>query len=151
MKLKIPPVIVMLILAIMMWLWKLIPITNLHYDFVGKWVITGSFFMASVLVLLMSLYAFKKLKTSVDPLHPERASSLVIIGIYNWSRNPMYLGMLLLLISWGIVLANPINLIFVIAFYLYMNQFQIKPEESMLLAKFGNDYSDYCSNVRRWL
>ena len=151
MKLKIPPVVVMLILAIAMSLLKLIPFTNLQYDLGGKWIIAASVFVVSIVVLVLSLQAFKKLKTSVNPLHPEKASNLVIIGIYKWSRNPMYLGMLLLLLSWGIVLANPFNLIIAVAFYIYMNQFQIKPEETLLQAKFGDPYSNYCSKVRRWL
>ena len=94
---------------------------------------------------------FKESKASLDPRRPEVTSVLVTRGIYHISRNPMYLGMLLLLIGWGVFLREAINFTIVIGFICYMNIFQIIPEEKVLLKNFGNSYYEYCSKTRRWM
>jgi protein-S-isoprenylcysteine O-methyltransferase Ste14 len=63
----------------------------------------------------------------------------------------MYLGLLLLLTAWAIWLSNPVALIFLPVFMLYMTLFQIRPEEKALLDKFGSEYLAYMRSVRRWL
>ncbi len=94
---------------------------------------------------------FRKAETTVNPTTPEAASDLVTSGIYNYTRNPMYVGFLLLLIAWGIWLSNVYALVLPAGFILYMNRFQIGPEEEALQALFGDRYADYKSRVRRWL
>jgi len=88
----------------------------------------------------------------VNPTKPSDASSLVVQGIYRVSRNPMYLGVLLLLIAWGIYLEHLI-VVFVLpaAFVIYMNKFQIEPEEQALQKLFGDDFASYKKKVRRWI
>lgn len=95
--------------------------------------------------------AFRRSRTTVNPLHPERASSLVTCGVYRVTRNPMYVGMLLGLLAWAVGLASPISLAGPVAFIIYINRFQIGPEERVLLAKFGRQFEAYRSSVRRWL
>jgi protein-S-isoprenylcysteine O-methyltransferase Ste14 len=76
---------------------------------------------------------------------------MVVTGIYRISRNPMYLGMLLLLVAWAILLSNLAASLVLPLFVLYMNHFQISPEEVALASRFGADFAAYCKAVRRWL
>ncbi len=149
MKLKIPPVALVIITAGLMWgVNKLISIS---YSFAElQWVSKGLFALC-IIVLLFALAAFKKLKTTVDPMHPEKASKLVTVGIYHLTRNPMYLSMLLLLAGFAVKLGNPICVLPLVIFVWYMNQFQIKPEEEALRKIFGEDFNSYCRKVRRWI
>lgn len=100
---------------------------------------------------LVSVAAFVKARTTVTPLAPEKASSLVTGGLYRFTRNPMYLGMLLILTGIAVLLASPINIAILGVFIAYITTFQIKPEEALLEAKFGEAYRKYMQSVRRWL
>lgn len=147
--LKIPPAILVLIFGVIMWLlarhlpgafeWPLAkPISQLIW-------VSGAFLLAA------GVWCFKTARTTVDPLHPERASAVVQNGIYRFSRNPMYLGFLLVLFAWAIALEHLAPWPLLPVFVVYMNRFQIKPEEEALLASFNADYVAYCQKVRRWL
>ncbi len=94
---------------------------------------------------------FKRTKTTVDPRTPEAASALVVSGVYRVTRNPMYLGLLVNLFAWAYFVSNGLSFLFLPAFVLYMNRFQIRLEERALQSKFGQAYADYRSQVRRWL
>jgi protein-S-isoprenylcysteine O-methyltransferase Ste14 len=72
-------------------------------------------------------------------------------GVFRWSRNPMYLGMLVALAGWAAYLANATAFLLLPAFVAYLNRFQIRPEEQALLARFGPPYSEYMATVRRWI
>ena len=112
----------------------------------------GSIFAAiGIIILFISIGAFIKARTTVNPINPEKASELVTGGLYRISRNPMYLGMLFLLIGWGFMLANPISIIGIIGFVIVMNIIQIKPEERALEILFGDSYLNYKNKVRRWI
>jgi protein-S-isoprenylcysteine O-methyltransferase Ste14 len=95
--------------------------------------------------------AFRSKRTTVNPLNPSASSAVVSGGVYRVSRNPMYLGFLLTLAGWGVYLSNAVAALFLPAFVAYMTQYQIKPEERSLLAKFGSEFAQYMSRVRRWL
>ena len=95
--------------------------------------------------------AFRRARTTVNPLRPERASALVRTGVYRITRNPMYVGMMLGLVSWAVCLASPLSLAGPVAFIAYITRFQIKPEEQALSAKFGTEYAQYKARVRRWI
>jgi len=75
----------------------------------------------------------------------------VTSGIYRYTRNPMYLGLLLILLGWAVFLANIVAFIFLPAFIAYLNRFQIRPEEKAMASLFGQDFANYRSKVRRWL
>jgi len=94
---------------------------------------------------------FRRVGTTVHPRRPERASTLVVSGIYAVSRNPMYVGMLLALAAWAVILARPLAYLCPPAFVAYMNRFQIAPEERAMAARFGEAYEAYRRSVRRWL
>jgi protein-S-isoprenylcysteine O-methyltransferase Ste14 len=82
---------------------------------------------------------------------PEAASSLVVAGIYRVTRNPMYLGFLLILLGWAAWLSNVLALLPLAGFVIYMNVFQIRPEERALEALFGPEFEAYKKQVRRWI
>ena len=100
---------------------------------------------------VVSVIAFFKARTTINPLRPDRTDALVVEGFYRFSRNPMYLGMLLILAGIAVYLGQPLNLVFLILFVVLINWLQILPEERVLEARFGQSYRDYCMRVRRWL
>lgn len=100
---------------------------------------------------LSGVLSFRRAKTTVNPLKPETASSLVSSGIYRFSRNPMYVGFALFPVAWAIYLASPWSMVGVLGFVSYMNRFQIAPEERAMEALFGETFTRYKSKVRRWL
>lgn len=94
---------------------------------------------------------FRQARTTVNPMSPASSSRLVTGGIYTRTRNPMYLGFLLMVVAWGFFLTNLYTLSIAVAFVLYMNRFQILPEEQMLTRLFGDTYVTYCLRVGRWI
>ena len=120
-------------------------------EFKNKFIF-GSFMITSGLTIILSaIILFKKYKTTITPLKPSRATKLIVNGVYKFSRNPMYLGLLLVLIGVSIML-NPIGGIFFIPlFILYLNYFQIIPEENAMIQLFKGEFLKYKRNVRRWI
>ncbi len=103
------------------------------------------------MITFSGVWSFRAASTTVDPLQPEKASTLVTTGIYKLTRNPMYLGMLLVLLGWFVYLGSLLNLILVGLFIWFINRFQIMPEESALQARFAEEYTSYCKATRRWI
>ncbi len=97
------------------------------------------------------LVAFRRARTTVNPMKPGSASSLVHSGVYRVTRNPMYVGLVFLLLGWAAYLWSPWVLFGPLAFAAYINRFQIAPEERALAALFGEEYRAYQARVRRWL
>lgn len=96
-------------------------------------------------------FHFKRANTTIDPTKPNESTALVTSGVYRFTRNPMYLGLLLVLIGWIVFLGNPFATVMLVVFIAYITQFQIRPEEQVMALKFGEVYSNYCRNVRRWI
>ena len=146
----IPPPIQGLIAALAIWLIaKHLPEFNLETPFQKT---------AAILIALIGLsidlicaFLFIKTKTTISPINPSNTSTLVTTGLYKISRNPMYLGLLLLLTGWSLWQGNPISLLVILIFMTSITLTQIKPEESALEEKFGQDYRDYKNQVRRWI
>ncbi|MCK7595599.1 methyltransferase family protein [Pseudomarimonas salicorniae] len=107
--------------------------------------------LSGAAVALSGVLSFRRQRTTVNPLSPDQASSLVCSGIYRFSRNPMYLGFLLLLGAAAAWLSSLHALWLMPAFVLYLNRFQIEPEERALAARFGAEFSAYRQRVRRWI
>ncbi len=150
MELKIPPPLVGLILGLLMW--------NLaqQTSFAAVTFELSETFALIVLFIGLAIDAaaiipFLLAKTTVNPMKPDNASQLVNKGIYKYSRNPMYLGTLVLLIALVIWLGNFINIIFLYFFIWYITTFQIKSEEKVLENLFGEEYLRYKMKVRRWI
>ncbi|MGH1426391.1 MAG: methyltransferase family protein [Arenicella sp.] len=104
----------------------------------------------AVSIAVLAVLAFRKAHTTINPHRPETSSSLVTGGVFSFSRNPMYLGLAVLLLGWSWFLMNAYAMLLVIAFIGYITAFQIKPEERMLSHLFGDDYRQYQQRVRRW-
>ena len=100
-------------------------------------------------VLISAARVFKQLETTINPMQPSQASKLAIIGPFKYTRNPMYLGMSIMLIGFGLIFGAKLTVCLVVMFVLYITVFQIIPEERAM-EKFS-DWKDYCSKVRRWL
>ncbi len=149
-ELKIPPVAMGLIFGTAMW-------GAAHFTPVFSFALPGGRFIATglaatgLIIAILGVAAFRRAKTTVNPLQPADASSLVISDIYRHTRNPMYLGLLLVLLGWGALLANALAFVFTAAFIPVMNRLQILPEERILAARFGTAFADYQSAVRRWI
>jgi len=149
MKLKIPPLLVTLLFALFMYLLaKYLPVG--YFDFFGRNYLMYVLFFLAFIIGIVSLLQFFKSKTSIDPFKPAKVSKLVTNGLYRYSRNPMYLALLLLLLAWGLYLGNAFNTLLAAGFVFYMNTFQIIPEEEVLTGKFGKEFQKYCVMARRW-
>lgn len=94
---------------------------------------------------------FRKAKTTTNPIKIHSSSSLVTWGVYRRSRNPMYLGGLMMLSGWALILSNVPAFVWLALYVVYINRFQIAPEERALTSLFGNEYVAYQARVRRWL
>lgn len=108
-------------------------------------VLIGGFFCIAGVV------SFRRAKTTVNPLKPETTSALVTSGIYRVSRNPMYVGFALFLVAWAVYLSSPWALVGVVGFVLYIDRFQIQPEERALTVLFAADFERYKNSVRSWV
>ena len=100
---------------------------------------------------LMGLLEFRKHATTISPLSPNKSALVVSSGIYRITRNPMYLGLAIVLVGVTIAFGSAIGLLMVLVFVLYITRFQIKPEERILEAKFGEAFVDYKAKVKRWI
>ena len=145
---RIPPVALLLGTASLMGaVANLLPSGHLPVPF---WV-PIPFAAAGAAISGLGVQAFRRARTTVNPTQPAKASALVRSGIYAVTRNPMYLGFLLLLCAWAIHLSNAFALPFLPAFAAYLNRFQIQPEERVLTATFGPSFTAYAAHVRRWI
>ena len=149
-ELKIPPVAQFLVAMAGMWLLaRYVP--ALAVDIPGRKVFVVLLFCLSGIVAVPAIVAFRSAGTTVDPRDPEKTTRLVVRGVFKISRNPMYLGLLLLLGAWAFYLSNLLAFAGLPLFVLAMNRLQIRPEEAAMLAQFGDDYRKYAEMVRRWI
>ncbi|WP_055392366.1 methyltransferase family protein [Flagellimonas eckloniae] len=149
MKLRILPPLVMLIFGFFMYsLNLLLPFGN--FDFFGRRELAIFLVALAFLVITIALFQFSRVKTTTNPINLKKTSSLVTNGIFKYTRNPMYLGMLLILLGFGLKLGNAFNTLLAAGFVYYMNHFQIKKEEQALMELFGKEYTLYCKATRRW-
>ena len=147
---KIPPPVVALLMAGLMWLLvrKLgAPSAEIPY----KAMVCAVFVTLGLWLDFAAVWLFRRAKTTVNPIRPNNASSLVTSGIYQYTRNPMYVGNLIFLLAWLVWLGSLFGFIGLVIYVAYMNQFQIKPEEKALTKLFNNEYRLFCSQVRRWI
>lgn len=149
-ELKIPPVVIVLLLGAAMWaLTRAWP--GLRIDLPLRGVLAAGLILTGLGIALAGVISFRRAGTTVNPLQPAASSQLVVSGVYHRTRNPMYLGMLLLLLGWAAWLAHPLALVLAATFVPVMNRLQIRPEERILAATFGPAFTAYQSSVRRWL
>ncbi len=151
---KIPPPLVALLCAAVMTF--LAEHSLAHYAAIAsqsplKVAVMFALVALAIAIVFAGVRAFKKARTTVNPLKPQTASSLVVHGVYRYTRNPMYVGIALLLTAWAIFLQGGVMFIGVLGFVLYIDRFQIVPEEHAMHALFGDEFERYKRSVRRWL
>ena len=149
-ELKIPPVALVIITAALMWL---VSRMGSAFGFLlpARRALALGLVVAGAVISALGVVSFRRAGTTVNPIKPETAGSLVVSGIYRRTRNPMYLGFLLGLAGWAVFLSNALAFIFLPVFVLYLNRFQIRREERALASVFGKDFAAYQSKVRRWV
>ncbi|WP_421773170.1 methyltransferase family protein [Gracilimonas sp.] len=149
-KLKIPPAVLFLLSIVLMWL------TDRWLSFealvliIPDWVYS-LFMTIGGLIILLGIIEFRRKSTTVNPHKPQDTTAFVKSGIYRLTRNPMYLGMVLILCAAVVRLENMLTVLFIPGFIWYMNEFQIKPEEEVMEQKFEGEFPEYKKKVRRWL
>ena len=147
-ELKIPPAAVWFICVLIMWsIARLLPFLALPRMPLVAIAVAG----IGIGIAFAGVWSFHKARTTINPLNPSQVTHFVSKGVYQLSRNPMYVGLACCLIAWAIWLTYLLAWIGIPLFIAYMTRFQIIPEERALKLKFGKEYENYCLKVRRWL
>jgi protein-S-isoprenylcysteine O-methyltransferase Ste14 len=148
-ELKVPPIVLGPVVALMMW-----PVSVLApHVAIPVWARIAAAVLVclpAVLLVVFAYAAFGREHVAKDSKHPEQTMTLITSGVFARTRNPMYMSLLLMLLALAIVLSSPLALVLVVGFALYVRRYQIVPEERALLERFGPEYEDYVSRVRRW-
>ena len=145
---KIPPPLIVLVLIVSIYFSsKKIDLINIPLQL----EISIFILSAGILIFINPVLQFIKSKTTVNPIQFEEVNKLVTSGIFKYSRNPMYLGLLMIVISSSIFYLNIYSILTPLFFYLWINRFQIKREEIFLTEKFGKEYLSYKKMTRRWI
>lgn len=149
-ELRIPPPIVALFFAGVAWAFaRATPALALPLPL--RAAVAIALALAGLGCVVAGVREFRRASTTIHPLKPENASAIVSSGIFGITRNPMYLGLVLVLVAWAAFLSSPAALVGAAGLALYLTRFQIVPEERVLATKFGDAYADYAARVRRWI
>jgi protein-S-isoprenylcysteine O-methyltransferase Ste14 len=147
---RVPAPVVALLLGALMKLYALL--APVPIDTSPLWAEVGiRLSQLSAALALVAFASFRVARTTINPLDPARASTLVTGGIFRLSRNPMYLSLLLLLVAYAVRLDSWVEWLGPVLFAVYVTRFQIIPEERILAVKFGEAYAAYRNRTRRWL
>lgn len=150
-KTKIPPPIVGLVFAVLIWaISKATPTMPILTE-QQSLLVAVILLLAGVGFAISGMLAFRAASTTVNPLQPHQASALVTSGVYKITRNPMYIGLATVLVAWSTFLGAPLGLVGVVGFMGYIHYLQIIPEEQALVRLFGAEFEAYQASVRRWL
>ncbi len=148
-ELRIPPIVLTLICLIGMWATAVLcPALTLPFHWSNLLAVV--FVCCGALLPILAAVEFRRAKTTLDPRCPEQTSQLVTRGVFGLSRNPIYLGFVLLLIGAAWYLMNMLAVFWVLAFGLYMTRFQIQPEERHMEERFSDEFRSYSARVKRW-
>ena len=153
-ELKIPPPVVALCLALLMWLVAssappVAPPFDLPFGLRAS--VAASLALIGQGISIAGIVSFRRARTTINPLKPGATSALVRSGVFRFTRNPMYLGLLLTLVGWAVWLWSLAALLLLPVFVLYIDRFQIGPEERALAKLFGAEFAGYRTSVRKWL
>jgi protein-S-isoprenylcysteine O-methyltransferase Ste14 len=150
MNLKVPPLLLAAIFAgAMAGLARLVPAAG--FALPARVAVAAGIGILGLAIVSAAVISFRTHGTTVNPMTPAASTAVVTGGVFRFSRNPMYLGMLVALAGWAAYLANVTAFLLLPVFVIYLNRFQIRPEEQALLARFGPPYSQYMAAVRRWI
>jgi len=147
-KTKIPPPIIAIAFIVILY------ISSLWMDrfiFEGQSIFSLFIFILGLGCVLSASTQFRRINTTLNPLHPESASYLVVDGIFKFTRNPMYVGLCAVILAFGFYVGTWFVFILLPLFVISINYLQIVPEEVALQKLFGDEYVSYCNSVRRWI
>jgi protein-S-isoprenylcysteine O-methyltransferase Ste14 len=129
---------------------------TLHFLFPVLHIISSPWHLIGFLPILFGIWinlsadrSFKKVKTTVKPF--EQSSTLIQDGVFRFSRNPMYLGFVAILLGISILLRSLSPYLVVVLFAIQMELVFVRSEEKMLRDKFGDQWEKYCFRVGKWL
>ena len=140
----------MTIAALAMWLFA-VWLPAAHFHLPGRPVLIYALLATGILIIGSGVVEFRRVRTTVNPRQPEAATEMVTRGVYNRTRNPMYLGFAFMLFAWGVYLSNVASFTIIFGFVAYITRFQIVPEERALESKFGQSFRFYRAKTRRWV
>ena len=145
---KIPPPIVTLAFGLMIYFSRNIfpDINNIIF-----YILSLFFIILGPFILISAVRSFKAEQTTINPININNASSLVISGVFKYSRNPMYLGMVFILLALSFRFNFVGGILFTSIFIMYITKFQIIPEEAAMKSIFGEDFNKYKNKTRRWI
>lgn len=149
-ELKVPPPVVALLCGIGTALLAA-RLPGLAFDFPGRTLVAIAVGAIGLSFDLVSIFGFFRARTTVNPLNPKASAALVTGGLYRYTRNPMYVGLVCLLAAYTLWKGNAAGIAMIAVFVAWITRFQIMPEERVLAAKFGAEYERYRGRVRRWL
>lgn len=149
-ELKVPPVVQVVVSAAAMYGVSKVA-SSLQFSIEGSTVLATGLGAIGLGLGVLGVAQFKKAQTTPNPQALEKASSLVTSGIYRYTRNPMYVGLTLVLLGWALYLSHYLAFIILPVFVIYMTRFQIEPEERAMTRLFGTAYQSYRAKVRRWI
>ncbi|MEO5648729.1 MAG: isoprenylcysteine carboxylmethyltransferase family protein [Ginsengibacter sp.] len=144
-----PPVIFAAIFIVAFYIQKIIPVTDTLFQKNGVKIAAVIFLLIALYFLARGVLKFIKSGNTLITMHP--ASSLQDSGIYRFTRNPMYVGLICLYVALACSIGNWWHIIFLPVLIVIMQEYVIKREEKYLEREFGQQYLDYKKKVRRWL
>jgi len=150
-ELRVPPDVVWVVVAVLMWLASRATVGGLGPAEPLRRPLALVLIVIGTALIVAARVALEKAGTTWHPTEPGKTTTLVDTGVYRFSRNPTYLGMQIVLLSWAVMLASPAAVLVSTLFVFYINRFQIRPEESTLSISLGQEYRDYSQRVRRWI
>jgi protein-S-isoprenylcysteine O-methyltransferase Ste14 len=149
-ELRVPPPVVAALAGVLMWLAaRALPALDIQVP--ARGTLAAAFGLIGLAIAAVAFFQFRRVGTTPNPRKPHESTTLVVAGMYRWSRNPMYLGDVLILAAWALWLANAAPFVFLPLFVAYINRYQIAPEERVLESRYGCAYTEYRRAVRRWL
>jgi protein-S-isoprenylcysteine O-methyltransferase Ste14 len=149
-EMRIPPLVVLALAALIVWFAPVLSGATALDIPMGSALAAG-LAAAGLATGIAAVVGFRRAGTTVDPRNPDKTTQLVTGGIYRFTRNPMYVGMALLLSALAVARADTLGFLAVPLFIAFIDRFQIVPEERALRAHFGDAYADWCRRVRRWI
>jgi protein-S-isoprenylcysteine O-methyltransferase Ste14 len=148
-ELRVPPPVLALVTALVMWggAKNSLPFSR------PDWLLpaTVGVLLTGLIAAAAAVVGLRAAHTTVSPIRPQASKALVQTGIYRFTRNPIYLGLLLMLTAWAMYLWQPQSFVALPVFAAWMHRFQILPEERALRTTFGAQFEDYVAATRRWL
>ena len=148
--LKIPPLVLVIVAGALMWVAASVT-PALDFFVPARSGFGAGLALIGAVICASGVVSFRRARTTVNPMKPGSSSRLVVSGIYGYTRNPMYLGLAMVMLGWAAFLSNLAAFALVAAFVVYIDRFQIRPEEHALASLFPHEYSAYMGRVRRWV